>query len=230
MKLSILTAVALLAAGPVAHTAAAQTGTTTEVRKSDAQLSSEIATRLANNKTLSPDAVKVKVEKGVVTLSGVVAKDADKATAEELARVPGVVRVENNLKSREKATDTVEGTAGTVVDKTKAGAEKTADVTKAGARKTVEATKKVAGVTKKAAVKTGENVTDGWITSRIKTKFMGEEVLRASSINVDTNNHVVTLKGAVPTTAAREKAIELAKEVEGVDKVVDSLTITDKIK
>jgi hyperosmotically inducible periplasmic protein len=229
MKLSIITAVGLLAAGPVAQTAAAQAAAT-EVRKSDAQLSSEIATRLANNKALAPDAVKVKVENGVVTLSGVVAKDADKTTAGELARVPGVVRVENNLKSREKATDAVEGTAGTVVDKTKAGAEKTADVTKAGAKKTVEATKKVGSVTKKAAVKTGENVTDGWITSRIKTKFMGEEVLRASSINVDTNNHVVTLKGAVPTTAARDKAMELAKEVEGVDKVVDSLTITEKIK
>jgi len=229
MKLSIITAVGLLAAGPVAQTAAAQAAAT-EVRKSDAQLSSEIATRLANNKALAPDAVKVKVENGVVTLSGVVAKDADKTTAGELARVPGVVRVENNLKSREKATDAVEGTAGTVVDKTKAGAEKTADVTKTGAKKTVEATKKVGSVTKKAAVKTGENVTDGWITSRIKTKFMGEEVLRASSINVDTNNHVVTLKGAVPTTAARDKAMELAKEVEGVDKVVDSLTITEKIK
>jgi hyperosmotically inducible periplasmic protein len=230
MKLSILTAVALLAAGAATHTAAAQTATTTEVRKSDAQLSSEIATRIANDKTLSPDAVKVKVQNGVVTLSGVVAKDADKATAEELARVPGVVRVENNLKSRETATDKVEGTAGTVVDKTKAGAKKTAEVTKKGAAKTVDVTKKVAGKTKDVAVGAGENVTDGWITSRIKTRFMGEEVLRASSINVDTNDHVVTLKGAVPTEAARDKALAIAKEVEGVNKVVDSLTVTDKIK
>ena len=58
---------------------------------------------------------------------------------------------------------------------------------------------------------------------------MGEEVLRASSINVDTNNHVVTLKGAVPTVAARDKALALAKEVEGVDRVVDTLTITEKM-
>src|SRR5688500_5145162 len=178
MKLSIVTAVVLLANGPVAHTAAAQTATTTEVRKSDAQLSSEIATRIENDKTLSPDAVKVKVEKGVVTLSGVVAKDADKATAEELARVAGVVRVENSIKSREAATGAVEGTAGTVVDKTKAGARKTAEVTRKGAAKTVEVTRKVAGKTKDVAVGTGENVTDGWITSRIKTRFMAEEVLR----------------------------------------------------
>ena len=218
MKLSTITAVALLALAPMAaaNTVAAQT--TAPARPSDQQLSSEIATRIANNKTLSPDAVKVKVENGVVTLSGMVGKDADKVTAEELARVPGVVRVENNLKSREKATDKVEGTAGAV-----AGAAKT------GAEKTVDATKKAAGATRSAVSKTGENITDAWITSRIKTKFMGEEVLRASSINVDTNNHVVTLKGAVPTVAARDKALALAKEVEGVDRVLDTLKITEKM-
>jgi osmotically-inducible protein OsmY len=218
MKLSTITAVALLALAPLAasNTVAAQT--TAPARPSDQQLSSEIATRIANNKTLSADAVKVKVENGVVTLSGMVGKDADKVTAEELARVPGVVRVENNLKSREKATDKVEGTAGAV-----AGAART------GAEKTVDATRKAAGATRSAVSKTGENITDAWITSRIKTKFMGEEVLRASSINVDTNNHVVTLKGAVPTAAARDKALALAKEVEGVDRVVDTLKITEKM-
>jgi len=220
MKLSVITAVAVLAiaSGPsVTSTATAQTVPATQTRPTDDQLTSEIATRIANDKTLSPDAVKVTVKEGVVTLSGMVGKDADKATAEELARVPGVVRVENHLKSREKATDKVEGTAGAV-----AGAAKT------GAEKTVDATKKAAGATKSAAVKTGENVTDGWITSRIKTRFMAEEVLRGSAINVDTEHHVVTLKGAVPTLAARDKAMALAKEVEGVDRVVDSLTVTEK--
>lgn len=231
MKLSVITALAMFAVAPIPSltaTAAAQAASPGQTRPSDEQLMSEIATSIANNKALSADAVKVTVKNGVVTLSGMVGKDADKATAEELARVPGVVRVENNLKSREKVTDTVEGTAGTVASATKTAAEKTADATKTAAGKTVEATKKAAGATKSAAVKTGENVTDGWITSRIKTKFTAEELLRSSSINVDTDHHVVTLKGAVPTIAARDKAIELAKEVEGVDKVVDSLKVTEK--
>jgi hyperosmotically inducible periplasmic protein len=210
MKLSIVAVMMFLAAGPVVNAAA-------QARSSDEQLASEISTKIANDKTLSPDAVKVTVKNGVVTLTGVVGKDADKATAESLARVPGVVRVENNLKSREKTTNAVTGTAGAVAGATKTGAEKTA-----------EASKKVAGATKSAATKTGENVTDGWITSRIKTKFMAEEALRASSINVDTDHHVVTLKGAVPTEDARAKALELAKEVEGVDKVVDNLKVTGK--
>ena len=207
MKLSVITAVALLAAGPVAGTAfAGQATSATQAKPTDQQLSSLIATKIANDKTLSTDAVKVTVEDGVVTLTGMVGKDADKARAEKLAHVPGVVRVENNLASREKATDKVKGTADTVASGTKKGAEKTKD----------------------ALSKTGENITDGWITSRIKAKFMANEATRASSINVDTNDHVVTLTGAVPDAAARAKALALAKEVEGVNRVVDKLQQADK--
>ena len=89
-------------------------------------------------------------------------------------------------------------------------------------------TKKGAEKTKDALSKTGENITDGWITSRIKAKFMANEATRASSINVDTNDHVVTLTGAVPDAAARAKALALAKEVEGVNRVVDKLQQADK--
>src|SRR3954470_22987803 len=141
MKLSIITAVALLATGPVAGTALAQATSATQTRPTDEQLSSEIATKIANHDTLKADAVEVHVKNGVVTLNGMVGKDADKATAERLARVDGVVRVENHLKSREKATDAAKGTAGTVADATKTGAEKTAHATKTGAEKTVDATK-----------------------------------------------------------------------------------------
>jgi hyperosmotically inducible protein len=206
MKLSVITAVAMLATGPMTSAAFAQATSATQPRPTDQELSSLIATKIANDKSLSPDAIKVKVEDGVVTLTGMVAKDADKARAEAAARVPGVVRVENNLASREKATDKAKGTAGTVADATKKGAAKTKD----------------------ALSKTGENITDGWITSRIKTKFMADEVMRASAINVDTNDHVVTLKGAVPDEAARTKAIAIAKEVEGVNKVVDKLQVANK--
>jgi osmotically-inducible protein OsmY len=39
---------------------------------------------------------------------------------------------------------------------------------------------------------------------------------------------VVTLKGTVPSAAAKARAIEQAKEVEGVHRVVDQLTIGPK--
>jgi hyperosmotically inducible protein len=203
MKLSVIVAAALLAIGPVAGTMLAQSAPATQTKPSDQELSKLIATKIANDASLSADAIKVKVEGGVVTLSGIVGKDADKAAAEELARVPGVVRVENKLTSREKATDKVKDTAAVVADTSKKGAAKT----------------------KKAVTKTGEAITDGWITSRVKGNFAGDDALRGSDINVDTNDHVVTLTGVVPTAAARTTAIALAKKVEGVKRVVDNLKI-----
>ena len=71
-------------------------------------------------------------------------------------------------------------------------------------------------------------ITDAWITTRVKSKFVGEDLLKGSDINVDTNDHVVTLKGTVMSAAARARAVEQAKEVEGVQKVVDLLTIGPK--
>ena len=62
----------------------------------------------------------------------------------------------------------------------------------------------------------------------MKSKFVGEDLLKGSDINVDTNDHVVTLKGTVMSTAARARAVAQAKEVEGVDKVVDLLAIGPK--
>ena len=219
MKLSVITALAILAAVPMTAPALAQSASATQSRPSDQQLSSLIATKIANDKSLSADAIKVTVEAGVVTLTGVVPKDEAKATAERLANVPGVVRVENKLVSREKVTEKAKDTAGTVADKSKKGAQKTKEV----AVKTGE-------LTKDALSKTGEVITDGWITTRIKTKFMGDEALRASAINVDTNDHVVTLSGAVANPAARVKALALAKEVEGVKRVVDKLQVASKVQ
>ena len=206
MKLNVIAAVFFLASPPCLAPAFGQSPAATQTRPTDDELSSVIATKIANDKTLSADAVKVTVKNGVVTLSGMVGKDSDKPRAEELARVPGVVRVDNKLTSREKATTKTKDAADTVAETTKKGAAKTKD----------------------AASKTGEVVTDGWISTRIKTKFMGDEGLRASDIKVDTTDHVVTLTGAVPDAAAHAKAVQMVKEVEGVKRVVDNLKVVGK--
>jgi hyperosmotically inducible protein len=87
---------------------------------------------------------------------------------------------------------------------------------------------KVVDKTKEGVSKTGEVMTDGWITGRVKTRFAGEDVLKGSDINVDTNDHVVTLKGTVPTAEARTRAVAVAKDTEGVKNVIDRLTIGPK--
>ena len=73
--------------------------------------------------------------------------------------------------------------------------------------------------------KTGEAITDAWITTKVTWFFLGEDALKGSDINVDTANRVVTLKGTVASEAGRRRAIELASHTDGVSKVVDQLTL-----
>lgn len=112
-------------------------------------------------------------------------------------------------------------TPQSVGEKTKAGAEKTKDAVVKGA--TVVGEK-----TKDGLSKTGEVMTDGWITTRVKTRFVSDDLLKGSDISVDTDKHVVTLKGTVTSSAGRTKAGVIAGRTEGVDRVVNQLTVGAK--
>ena len=92
----------------------------------------------------------------------------------------------------------------------------------------VKGAKVVGGKTKDGLSKTGEVMTDGWITTRVNARFVDEDLLKGSNINVDTDSHVVTLKGTVTTSAGRTKAGVVAKGTEGVSRVVNRLTIGAK--
>jgi osmotically-inducible protein OsmY len=87
------------------------------------------------------------------------------------------------------------------------------------------ATAQVKEQTKEAAAKTGNAITDGWITMKIHAQFVPEKALDNSDINVDTTKGMVTLKGTVPTAGARQRAVAIAKATDGVKGVTDNLTI-----
>ena len=76
-----------------------------------------------------------------------------------------------------------------------------------------------------AARKTGNAITDSWITMKIHSQFIPEDALEGSDIDVDTAAGVVTLKGTVPTEAARARAIALSKATDSVKSVKDQLRI-----
>jgi len=79
--------------------------------------------------------------------------------------------------------------------------------------------------TKNGVRKTGEAITDAWITTKVKWFFLGDDLLKGSDINVDTKDRVVTLNGTVKTETGKKQAVRLAQETDGVTKVVDNLTI-----
>jgi hyperosmotically inducible protein len=207
--------VAALVALPVpTHAAAPQTPAV----QTDQTIDNQVEAKINADASLKKHTIVVTVDDRVVTLTGVVSTQAESAKAARLANVTGVSRVNNNL----VVTKEVKGTAGKVVEKTKDGAEKVGE-------KTVDGAKKVGEKTKEGLSKTGEVITDAWITSRISAKFVGEDLLKDSNINVDTNNHVVTLRGTVMSPAGRARAVAQAKEVEGVHSVVDRLTVGPKM-
>ena len=82
--------------------------------------------------------------------------------------------------------------------------------------------------TKEGLSKTGEVITDEWITARVHTRFVGETLLKDSDISVDTSKHVVTLTGTVLDRAGRTKAGHIARRTEGVHRVVNRLTVGAK--
>ena len=211
----------------------------TTITAQDRVLDERIEKRLSSDATLKKYHVKVEVEGGVATLTGTVATEAERTRAGQLARVPGVTRVENKIVADLDAATRSKGTTGKIEEKAKSGAEKTKDAGEKAVDKTKEASEKAyekskevgekaVDKTKEGVSKTGEVMTDGWITSRIKTKYLGDEALRASDIKVETTDHVVTLTGTVVSPAAHAKAIEFAKEVEGVHHVVDHMKIVPK--
>jgi len=135
-----------------------------------------------------------------------------------------------------KAADAVDK----AVDKTKAAGEEAAADTKNVAEEVGDKTKEVAGKTadktKEIAVDiadkskdvvsaTGEKITDGWITTKVNARFVDETLLKDSKINVDSKDHVVTLKGTVKSDAAKTRAVTIARGTEGVVRVIDQLVV-----
>jgi osmotically-inducible protein OsmY len=78
----------------------------------------------------------------------------------------------------------------TVAAKTQKAADKTKDAVVKGS--TIGADK-----TRDGLSKTGEVITDEWITTRAHARFVSENLLKDSDISVDSSKHVVTLTGTV---------------------------------
>ena len=212
--------VAALIAVPAPMRAAVPQATTS----ADHNLDERIEKRL-DTSSLKKYHVKVSVTNSIATLTGTVATEADRQKATQLATIPGISRVENQL-IVDLAAPT--GTAGTVKSTAKEGVEKTKEGAEKVGEKTKEGAEKVAEKTKEGLSKTGEVITDDWITTRVHSKFVGEDLLKHSDINVDTKDHIVTLRGTVMSAAGRARAVEQAREVEGVHRVIDQLVIGPK--
>jgi len=72
---------------------------------------------------------------------------------------------------------------------------------------------------------TGEAIDDGMVTASVKAKLIEDTTTKAYQINVETQKGVVQLTGFVESTAAKTRAGELARSVDGVAEVRNDLEI-----
>jgi osmotically-inducible protein OsmY len=129
---------------------------------------------------------------GVVTLRGTAPTSASRQAAGELARsVDGVTDVRNEL---------VVAVPGSALEKS---------VPPATASQKAEA----------AADHAADEGSDAWITTKVKTKFLADTDIKGLDISVSTEDGIVTLAGAVPSTTMRDRAIQVAQSTRNVKAV-----------
>jgi hypothetical protein len=68
-------------------------------------------------------------------------------------------------------------------------------------------------------------IDEGKLTAKIKAKMVLDDVVKARSISVTTNKSAVTLTGKVGSAKEKQRAVQLARETDGVTEVVDQLVI-----
>jgi hyperosmotically inducible protein len=67
-------------------------------------------------------------------------------------------------------------------------------------------------------------LTDAGITTNVKAKFLADDVVKSSQLEVATKNGIVTLTGNVDSEQAKKKALEIARATTGVKDVVDMIS------
>ena len=80
--------------------------------------------------------------------------------------------------------------------------------------------------TEKVVAKAGDQLADGWLTTKIQSKFVADRDIKATDINVSSREGVVTLKGHVQNEPMRSLAVAIAQNTDGVKQVVDQLSVT----
>ena len=71
----------------------------------------------------------------------------------------------------------------------------------------------------------GEAVDDGVVTAKVKAALVADPVTKAHQINVETFKGTVQLSGFVESDEARTRALQLARDVDGVKKVKDAMEV-----
>ncbi len=76
-----------------------------------------------------------------------------------------------------------------------------------------------------AADRAGDQLADSWLTTKIQAQYFADEDIKARHINVATREGGVALTGSVNDQRAREQAVQIARNTDGVREVQDRLSV-----
>jgi osmotically-inducible protein OsmY len=91
--------------------------------------------------------------------------------------------------------------------------------------KGAEFAREAAKTTREVAGRTEVVMSEAAITAKIKSKMALDDHVKARNINVDTTGTTVTLTGTVNSDAEHQRAVQLARDTEGVTRVADKLQV-----
>ena len=129
-------------------------------------------------------------------------------------------KLDSAIEKTEKAADTAAAKTGEAVRDAKAKID--ASGTTAEVKEGMANLKDAA---KSAGAAMSASVDDAAITSSVSAGLARDPDLSAAKIDVDTKGGVVSLKGPAPSAAAKARAEEIAKGVQGVTSVNNQLDV-----
>ncbi|MFL6657711.1 MAG: BON domain-containing protein [Massilia sp.] len=177
----------------------------------------------------------VKAEYGLALVKCTVKTGAEKDSCKATAKAAEIAALDDIKAGRPVAANTgvvppsvsttTDATADRMANATATLTQKSENAADAAARNTRNAGAVVADKTEAAAATTGKVVADSVITTKVKADLFKEPALSAMAIHVETEKGVVMLSGFVDSKADAERAINLAKSVEGVSQVKSAIKV-----
>jgi hyperosmotically inducible protein len=161
----------------------------------DARVTATIESKYFGDELIKGRRVDVETHQGVVTLGGEVASESERAQALRLARMTDGVQ-------RIEDSLTVNASLGSA---------------------NAPAPSASAPADRRAGI--GQQIEDAAAVTKIQSKFFLDSQVRAGDISVTSKNGVVTLDGTAPSAAAKQRAITIARETDGVAQVIDRITV-----
>ncbi|MES3024100.1 MAG: BON domain-containing protein [Pseudomonadota bacterium] len=184
----------------------------------------------ANAAERTENAAETVADKTADTARGAVqkTKSAAEAAADRTREAASTV-AQKTGRAVDAVADKTRNAAATVAQKTDRATDTVADKTRnaaaTAAQKTDRATDNAADAGGKVAARTGKAVADSVITTKVKANIFKQPELSALAIHVETEKGTVMLSGFVDSKAEAEKAVQLARAVEGVNNVRSAIVV-----